>query len=91
MFLGAKSFVPGHRFFVPRRFFVSGHRFIDARSILMNCPFRGRLKDLLLPESEIIPRDNVLFNNVTRDIFANAALAQRQPASGKPYEVSIAI
>jgi O-acetyl-ADP-ribose deacetylase len=33
----------------------------------------------------------VLFDRVTLDIFANAALAQRRPASGKPYEVSIAI
>ncbi|MGB6387439.1 MAG: macro domain-containing protein [Terriglobales bacterium] len=33
----------------------------------------------------------VLFDNGTRDVFADTALAQRQPASGKPYEVSIAI
>lgn len=33
----------------------------------------------------------VLFDNATRDVFAEAALAQRQPVSGTPYEVSIAI
>jgi hypothetical protein len=33
----------------------------------------------------------VLFDRVTLDAFANAALAQRQPGSDKPYEVAIAI
>ena len=33
----------------------------------------------------------VLFDRVTLDAFANAALAQRQPGSDKPYEVAISI
>ena len=33
----------------------------------------------------------VLFDKITLDAFANAALAQRQPGSDKPYEVAIAI
>jgi O-acetyl-ADP-ribose deacetylase (regulator of RNase III) len=32
----------------------------------------------------------VLFDKPTLDVFATAALAQRKPASGRPYEVSIA-
>jgi O-acetyl-ADP-ribose deacetylase (regulator of RNase III) len=33
----------------------------------------------------------VLFDKPTLDVFAMAALAQRKPASGKPYEVGIGI
>jgi len=47
--------------------------------------------DALATAKHLVMVSFVLFDNVTRDIFADTALAQRQPASGNPYEVSIAI
>jgi O-acetyl-ADP-ribose deacetylase (regulator of RNase III) len=49
------------------------------------------LIDCLAAAKHVVMVSLVLFDDVTRDIFADTALAQRQPASGKPYEVSIAI
>jgi O-acetyl-ADP-ribose deacetylase len=47
--------------------------------------------DSLATAKHLVLVSFILFDNVTRDIFSNAALAQHQLASGKPYEVSIAI
>lgn len=45
----------------------------------------------LPPAQHLVFASIVLFDKPTLDVFAMAALAQRKPASGKPYEVGIGI
>ncbi len=45
----------------------------------------------LPPARHLVFVSIVLFDKPTLDVFARAALAQRNPASGKPYEVGIGI
>jgi O-acetyl-ADP-ribose deacetylase len=45
----------------------------------------------LPPAQHLVFVSIVLFDKSTLDVFARAALAQRKPASGKPYDVGIGI
>ena len=47
--------------------------------------------DSLITAKHLVLVSFVLFDRITRDAFAQTALAQRQPGSDKPYEVAIAI